>query len=232
MINTHLTFILQLSIYLSSPSCPIFVHLLHSLLTASLSSYPPPTSSDSLTLRMTYAMSIVRFINGMADPLQTGPYARSISMIVQCLGIPIELVQLRHQATHEDLPSLPVLRAGLWSCIAYIRDHSLGPLIFASDPSIAYGTSTSRDAQRKDLSNTLASLIKRYKRLMKSYFTTRTSKAASSTGSAWSGGAELRKVMREMEEMWNVEEEDIELVREVLVDGLVQTGCLVPLARK
>jgi ribosomal biogenesis protein LAS1 len=181
---------------------------------------------------MTYAMAIVRFINGMADPLQTGPYARPISMIAQRLGIPIELVQLRHQATHEDLPSLSVLRAGLWTCIAYLRDNSFGPLIFASDPSIAYGTSTSRDAQRQDLSNTLSSLIKRYKRLMKAYFATRTSKAASSTGSAWSGGADLRKVMREMEELWNVDDEDVGLSRDVLVDALVRTGCLVPLARK
>jgi ribosomal biogenesis protein LAS1 len=182
---------------------------------------------------MTYAMAIVRFINGMADPLQTGPYARPISMIAQRLGIPAEIVQLRHQATHEDLPSLNVLRSGLWSCIAYLRDYAMLPLVFAMD-SVNSGISTSREAQKRDLAVKLDSAIKRYKRLMKAYFATRTSKAASSTGSAWHGGQDLRKVMRDIEEMWTIDDDDeaLDMAREVLLNALLQVGCLVPLARK
>jgi len=182
---------------------------------------------------MTYAMAIVRFINGMADPMQTGPYARPISMIAQRLGIPAEIVQLRHQATHEDLPSLNVLQSGLWSCIAYLRDYVMGPLVFAMDSPSA-GMSTSREAQKRDLAIQLDSAIKRYKKLMKAYYATRTSKAASSTGSTWHGGHALRKLMRDIEEMWTIDDDEgaMDMAREVLLNALVQVGCLVPLARK
>jgi ribosomal biogenesis protein LAS1 len=49
-------------------------------------------------------------VNGLVDPLQVGAYARSISSIAAQLGLPSWLVELRHAATHEDLPSLELLR--------------------------------------------------------------------------------------------------------------------------
>lgn len=59
---------------------------------------------------MSYAAAIIRLVNGLVDPLQLGAYARSIASIAQQLGLPAWLVELRHAATHEDLPSLEVLR--------------------------------------------------------------------------------------------------------------------------
>ena len=59
---------------------------------------------------MSYASAIIRLVNGLVDPLQLGAYARSIHSIAQQLGLPPWLVELRHAATHEDLPSLEVLR--------------------------------------------------------------------------------------------------------------------------
>ena len=49
-------------------------------------------------------------VNGLVDPLQVGAYARSIASIASQLGLPLWLVELRHAATHEDLPSLELLR--------------------------------------------------------------------------------------------------------------------------
>jgi len=67
----------QMSVYLSSPSCPAFLPLLHGLLTASL--IPPPSNgAEVMTTRMTCAMALVRFVNGMVDPLQTGKWLSSI----------------------------------------------------------------------------------------------------------------------------------------------------------
>lgn len=60
-----------MSLYLSSPSCPAFIHLLHSLLSADLLPVPK-TPAEKQAVRLTCAMSTVRFINGMVDPLQTG----------------------------------------------------------------------------------------------------------------------------------------------------------------
>jgi ribosomal biogenesis protein LAS1 len=49
-------------------------------------------------------------VNGLVDPLQVGTYARSIASIATQLGLPLWLVEMRHAATHEDLPSLALLR--------------------------------------------------------------------------------------------------------------------------
>ena len=50
------------------------------------------------------------FVNGLVDPAQQGPFARSIASIAAQIGLPLWFVELRHAATHEDLPSLQVLR--------------------------------------------------------------------------------------------------------------------------
>ena len=51
-------------------------------------------------------------VNGLVDPLQSGVYARSIASIAVQIGLPAWLVEMRHAATHEDLPSLELLREG------------------------------------------------------------------------------------------------------------------------
>ncbi|KAI0271574.1 Las1-like-domain-containing protein [Gloeopeniophorella convolvens] len=67
-------------------------------------------SSSSLSLRQSYATAVIRLVNGLVDPLQAGTYARSILSIAAQIGLPAWLVELRHAATHEDLPSLKLLR--------------------------------------------------------------------------------------------------------------------------
>ena len=69
-------------------------------------------SSSSLSLRQSYATALIRLVNGLVDPLQSGTYARSILSIAAQIGLPAWLVELRHAATHEDLPSLELLRDG------------------------------------------------------------------------------------------------------------------------
>ena len=69
-------------------------------------------ASSSLSLRQSYATALIRLVNGLVDPLQAGTYARSILSIAAQIGLPVWLVELRHAATHEDLPSLELLRDG------------------------------------------------------------------------------------------------------------------------
>jgi ribosomal biogenesis protein LAS1 len=69
-------------------------------------------NSIALSLRQNYATAIVRLVNGLVDPMQNGLYARSIATIAVQIGLPQWLVELRHAATHEDLPSLELLRSG------------------------------------------------------------------------------------------------------------------------
>lgn len=68
------------------------------------------SSNSSFHLRQAYALAIVRLVNSLVDPLQQGAFARPIVSIAAQIGLPAWFVELRHQATHEDLPSLSVLR--------------------------------------------------------------------------------------------------------------------------
>ncbi len=82
----------------------------HALLSVIPQDGSAATSLSYLSLRMSYAAAIIRLVNCLVDPLQLGAYARSIHSIAQQLGLPAWFVELRHAATHEDLPSLEVLR--------------------------------------------------------------------------------------------------------------------------
>lgn len=79
-----------------------------------------PSTKTALSLRQTYAAAIIRMVNGLVDPLQSGAYARSIAAIANQLGLPSWLVELRHAATHEDLPSLELLREACREVVDYI----------------------------------------------------------------------------------------------------------------
>lgn len=61
-------------------------------------------------LQLLYAMCVVRLVNGIVDTAQRGASAGSIHQLSQELDWPTWFVQLRHDATHKYLPSLPLLR--------------------------------------------------------------------------------------------------------------------------
>jgi ribosomal biogenesis protein LAS1 len=108
-------------LWLNRSSCPFAVESTGSLIHAQelddhlLLLSPSPTSGSEWIVRSSYAMAVLRFVNSVADTFQTSMYAQSIFQISQRIGLPIWLVELRHAATHEDLPSLVVLRD---ACVA------------------------------------------------------------------------------------------------------------------
>ncbi|KAH9846636.1 Las1-domain-containing protein [Lenzites betulinus] len=121
------------------------------------SSTAAPSSSSFLSLRMSYASAIIRLVNGLVDPLQLGAYARSINSIAQQLGLPAWLVELRHAATHEDLPSLEVLRDAARESMTWLLHNYFLPTL---------NPSTSAAAPMQPL-RPLAPLLKQYKTLLK-----------------------------------------------------------------
>lgn len=44
------------------------------------------------------------------DAVQKGVYAASVATLAERIGLPSLFVDLRHEATHANLPSLPLLR--------------------------------------------------------------------------------------------------------------------------
>ena len=71
--------------------------------------------------RLTLAMAIVRFVNGMVDLDQKGKFARSVQTIAEEIGLPKWLVDIRHESAHQNLPSLETLRCGVRASLSWLQ---------------------------------------------------------------------------------------------------------------
>ncbi|KAI5123721.1 hypothetical protein M0805_000315 [Coniferiporia weirii] len=118
-----------------------------------------PETISAQGVRQAYASAIVRLVNGLVDPLQLGAYARSIAAIAAQIGLPQWLVELRHTATHEELPSLELLRAGARESLAWLLHNYFLPTLSAS-------SSVDQPSPIARLSS-LSPLLKQYKSLSK-----------------------------------------------------------------
>ncbi len=67
----------------------------------------PATSVQAL--RLQGGMALLRLVNALIDPLQQKQYAVSVRGLAQQIDLPAILVELRHDSTHGELPTLPVL---------------------------------------------------------------------------------------------------------------------------
>ncbi|OCF45356.1 hypothetical protein I317_00879 [Kwoniella heveanensis CBS 569] len=210
--------IARMSIYISSPSCPTFIHLLHSLVSLELVSYPPATTEDAQRLRLGLAMGIVRFVNSLVDPLQTGPYARPISHLAATLSLPPALIALRHRATHEDLPPLSLLHSALGQCISYLHHYSFLPLLSSSSSSSAAGAAVppGMAARMEAGKKRVEGLVKRWKRVQKVRLRDKEVREEDETA------LEVKRIKKALQ----VEDAG------VIVDVLIGQGGLVPIADK
>lgn len=105
----------QLSAWRVATALPNALESTLLILSVSLQDEPDNYSrinGTSLVLRQSYSLALIRFVNGLVDPLQSGVFARPIVSIAAQIGLPLWMVELRHAGTHEDLPSLEVLREG------------------------------------------------------------------------------------------------------------------------
>ena len=74
-------------------------------------------------LRMVYAMGIVRMINGAVDPSQKGKFAAPVMTLARKIGIPTALVDIRMEASHQELPSLSLLRHGTERALQWLFER-------------------------------------------------------------------------------------------------------------
>uniref|UniRef100_M4B3P6 Uncharacterized protein n=1 Tax=Hyaloperonospora arabidopsidis (strain Emoy2) TaxID=559515 RepID=M4B3P6_HYAAE len=84
------------------------------------------SSRSHMELSLLYANVIVRCVNGLVDSAQKGAYASAVSTLAQRIGIPLWVVDLRHESTHNQLPSLPVLRFAARHLLAWLRANYWG----------------------------------------------------------------------------------------------------------
>eukprot|EP00743_Colponemidia_sp_Colp-15_P005652 GILK01006077.1.p1 GENE.GILK01006077.1~~GILK01006077.1.p1 ORF type:complete len:572 (-),score=80.46 GILK01006077.1:205-1878(-) len=75
---------------------------------------------SEVDLRLSYSMILLRMVNGIVDQVQKGTHAQSISSLAQQLQLPSWLVDLRHEATHNQLPALPMLQFGAQQALQWL----------------------------------------------------------------------------------------------------------------
>lgn len=73
-------------------------------------------------LRLAYSSAVVRCINGFADTMQQErSMAASVSNLCGHLGIPMWVVDVRHEASHNTLPSIEVLRMAASTLLEFLK---------------------------------------------------------------------------------------------------------------
>ncbi|EJS42827.1 las1p [Saccharomyces arboricola H-6] len=125
---------------------------------------------DSIPIRLSYVMALIRFVNGLLDPTQQSQFAIPLHTLAAKIGLPSWFVDLRHWGTHErDLPSLEMLRwaadeALSWLYVHYWNDEELEDGGEGSDDDENnYGYGMNEKLQR--YMNTLANTFQKWKRL-------------------------------------------------------------------
>ncbi|KAJ2787026.1 rRNA-processing protein las1 [Coemansia interrupta] len=74
-------------------------------------------------LRHMYSMAMIRFVNTIVDLEQKGTFAQSVVSLAGKIGMPAWFVELRHAATHEQLPSLTVLQSACQQALGWLSDY-------------------------------------------------------------------------------------------------------------
>ncbi|OVF06664.1 putative rRNA-processing protein [Clavispora lusitaniae] len=118
---------------------------------------------EIFSLRSAYAMALVRFVNGMLDPFQQGAHAVALSTIAKSIGLTLSFVDLRHSATHGQLPSLELLRSMSEKALKWLFDH-----YWVSLTDVATTKRPTYDEKEKPQSVLLS--LKIYKKLRKQHF--------------------------------------------------------------
>ncbi|QDZ24328.1 ribosomal biogenesis protein LAS1 [Chloropicon primus] len=73
--------------------------------------------------RLALSMTLTRLVNGVSGELQKGVYAKSVANLAESVGLPRILVDLRHEATHNALPSMSVLSIAAEQALVWLRDN-------------------------------------------------------------------------------------------------------------
>ncbi|CAE6520310.1 unnamed protein product [Rhizoctonia solani] len=113
-------------------NCPL-PHALESVLCFLNAMLLDSNNVSTSTLCQVYALALIRFVNGLVDPLQQGVFARPIYSLAAQIGLPSWIVELRHRSTHEDLPSIEVLREATHQSMQWLLNRYFLPTLSPSN---------------------------------------------------------------------------------------------------
>ncbi|PTB62869.1 Las1-domain-containing protein [Trichoderma citrinoviride] len=130
----------RVSMWMQRGNCPHMVESTALLMAAVLSDEAAATGNagaSTYAVRAAYAAAFSRFVTGLLDGHQDKLRKQSMYSIAKNIGLPATFVELRHQATHEQLPSLAKLRSAARKALDWIWDYywkHLGEADRAKDP--------------------------------------------------------------------------------------------------
>ncbi|ODV60835.1 rRNA-processing protein LAS1 [Ascoidea rubescens DSM 1968] len=75
------------------------------------------------SVKLSYSMALIRFVNGILDPLQQSVYAIPLSTLARHQKLPQFFVEIRHMSTHETLPDIQLLRDITQKALAWLYDN-------------------------------------------------------------------------------------------------------------
>ncbi|KAH8668183.1 Las1-like-domain-containing protein [Tricladium varicosporioides] len=105
------------SVWMQRGNCP---HLVESTALLTAACLNDQRENSTYCIRAAYASAFCRFVTGLLDSHQTKLRKQSMYNIAKSIGLPATYVELRHQATHEELPSLPKLRSASQKALQWI----------------------------------------------------------------------------------------------------------------
>ncbi|KAG6857599.1 hypothetical protein H0H87_010167 [Tephrocybe sp. NHM501043] len=226
----------RLSAWRATTTLPHALESALSILAVILQDKSQSVPASLLSIRQSYSTALIRLVNGLVDPLQLGAYARSIASIANQLGLPSWLVELRHAATHEDLPSIDLLREAARESMAWLLHNYFLPTI---NPSVAPEACTPL--------RSLDPVLKEYKKFLK--ITTRDASLRTQHKAAilsvlkdverWIAEAKVAATLTTRNAGWEMSTLDMlsdvdpkeRWALEKLCDALLEKGSLVPLSK-
>ncbi len=80
-------------------------------------------NNDDVLLQLSYSTAIIRSVNGLSDGLQQRRrLAAPVSQLCATLGLPVWIVDIRHEAAHNALPSLSQLRLAAHTVLGFFLE--------------------------------------------------------------------------------------------------------------
>ncbi|KAF2863229.1 Las1-domain-containing protein [Piedraia hortae CBS 480.64] len=106
-------------------------------------------SHSTFPLQATYTAAFTRFVTGFCDIGRSRERNRAMSMqaVAKQINMPLDFVHLRHEATHEELPSLVRLRAVTVRALQWLWTVYWDKLPASEAEGLANGTSSRNEGE-------------------------------------------------------------------------------------
>ncbi|KAH3688659.1 hypothetical protein WICPIJ_000350 [Wickerhamomyces pijperi] len=116
------------------------------------------------SLQLMSTMALIRFVNGLLDPSQQSTFAIPLSLLAKKIGLPSWFVEIRHEGTHDSLPSLEMLELSVDKALQWLFDNYWGKLIMENEQEAKLDID---GEQLKKITEDFKALMKNYRRIKK-----------------------------------------------------------------